>query len=83
MALNLPGKDNKHRVQLDFSDEAFEELEALQRNLGATSRAEVVRDALGILRWAVHHLREGNAIIVERKDGERVEVEFPFFAIRK
>jgi len=67
------------RVQLDFSGEAFDELEALRKKLNAASRAEVIRSALGVLRWAVNHLVEGNKIKVERKeDKELVEVEFPF-----
>ncbi len=72
------------RVQLDFSGEAFDELEALQKTLNASSRAEVIRDALGVLRWAAHHVVNGNKIKVERKDGgELVEVEFPFLLQRK
>ena len=71
------------RVQLDFSGEAFDELEALRKKLNAASKAEVIRSALGVLRWAANHVSEGNKIKVERKkeggEGtELVEVEFPF-----
>ena len=71
----------KYRVQLDFSEEAFEELNSLQEKTNASSRAEVVRNALGVLKWATKNLREGNKIVVERKDGTHVEVEFPFLLI--
>ena len=74
------GKD-KYRVQLDFSEEAFAELNELQEKLNASSRAEVVRNALGVLRWVTNHLLEGDKIFVERKDGTHSEVEFPFLLI--
>ena len=72
-----------HRVQLDFSGEAINELEALRKKLNAASRAEVIRSALGVLRWAANHVYEGNKIKVERKKDEGegtelIEVEFPF-----
>lgn len=68
----------KFRVQLDFSKDALKELDILQEKLHATSRAEVIRNALGVLKWATNHIIEGNKIVVEKKDGERVEVNFPF-----
>jgi hypothetical protein len=72
------------RVQLDFSEEALAELNELQRKLNASSRAEVIRNALGVLRWAASHIMDGDKIKVERKaDGELVEVEFPFLLTSK
>jgi len=68
----------KYRVQLDFSKEALEELDSLQEKLHASSRAEVVRNALGVLKWATNHVLAKNRIVVEKKDGERAEVDFPF-----
>jgi len=76
-------KETKIRVQLDFSEPAFEELENLRIRLNAASRAEVVRNALGVLRWATNHLSAGNKILVEKKDGSRVEADFPFLLIDK
>lgn len=73
--------EKKYRVQLDFSEEAFQELINLQKQLHAASRAEVIRNALGILRWVTRHLKDGNRIIVERKDSKQVEVDFPFLLI--
>ena len=81
MATTTDGK--YRRVQLDFSEEAFNDLNELQKKLNASSRAEVIRNALGILRWATNHLLKGNKIKVERKDErELVEVEFPFLLIK-
>lgn len=73
----------KLRVHFDFSKEAWEELDKLQAQLNASSPAEVVRDALGVLRWVAHHLVEGDRIMTQRKNGETVETKFPFLEIQK
>ncbi len=72
----------KYRVQLDFSKEALEELDALQKKLHAASRAEVVRNALGVLKWVTNNLAEENKIVVEKKTGENAEVDFPFLLVK-
>jgi hypothetical protein len=71
-------RDAKYRVQLDFSEDALQELNALQKTLSAGSRAEVVRNALGVLRWLTRHLIAGDKILVEKADGTKSDVEFPF-----
>jgi hypothetical protein len=73
-------REKKYRVQLDFSEEAFEELNKLQKKLDSSSRADVVRNALGVLRWVIKHVDEGDKIFTERSDGSRTEVEFPFLS---
>ncbi len=77
---------HKFRVQFDFSKETLGGLDKLQMQTGASSRAEVVRNALGIMIWVVGHLLKGNEIKVHRKkDGgiEECAVEFPFLLINK
>jgi hypothetical protein len=74
-------KEDKYRVQLDFCEEAFHELNGLQKKIHASSRAEVVRNALGVLRWVTNHLIAGNKIVVEKADGTRSDVEFPFLLL--
>ncbi len=73
--------EKKYRVQLDFSEEALEDLNMLQKKLNASSRAEVVRSALGVLRWTTNHLIAGDKIVVKTKDGGETNVEFPFLLI--
>jgi hypothetical protein len=75
-------REAKYRVQLEFSVEALQELNALQKTLRASSRAEVVRNALGVLRWVTKHLIAGDEIIVEKADGTKSDVEFPFLLAR-
>jgi metal-responsive CopG/Arc/MetJ family transcriptional regulator len=68
---------DKKRLQLEFSESAYKELEDLQTRLNAPSKSEVIRDALGVLRWLVSEVEQENRILVEKKDGIR-EVVFHF-----
>ncbi len=69
----------KYRVQLDFSEEAFQVLNDLVVKLHATSRAEVIRNALGALRWIYKKKVEQECDIVAIGKDERVfEPEFLF-----
>ena len=67
----------KFRVQFDFTIEAYNELQALKERLRASSRAEAVRIALGVLRWVLEQHSAGNKILVEKQDGNLQEVIFP------
>lgn len=71
-----PARD-RIRVQLDFDQQGFNELEALKTDLRAGSRADTVRLGLGLLRWAANQLKSGARILIE-KDGELRGVVFPF-----
>jgi Arc/MetJ-type ribon-helix-helix transcriptional regulator len=69
------------RLQIDFSDKAYKELEALQERLDATSKSEVIRDALGLLRWLAEEVVDKNhRILVEKPEegGATREVVFHF-----
>jgi hypothetical protein len=67
----------KKRLQLDFSDTAYKELEDLQDRLNAPSKSEVIRDALGVLKWAIGEVDKDHRILVEKPEGTR-EVVFHF-----
>lgn len=67
----------KKRLQLDFSESAYGELQELQDRLNAPSKSEVIRDALGILRWVIGEVDRDHRILVEKPDGTR-EVIFHF-----
>jgi hypothetical protein len=68
------------RLQIDFSEKAYRELETLQELLDATSKSEVIRDALGLLRWLAQEVVEkGHRILVEKpEDGTTREMVFHF-----
>jgi metal-responsive CopG/Arc/MetJ family transcriptional regulator len=67
----------KKRLQLDFSENAYKELEELQSRLNAPSKSEVIRDALGVLRWLTEEIDQNHRILVEKTEGTR-EVVFHF-----
>ena len=69
--------DKKYRLQIDFSEKAYKELESIQERLDATSKSEVIRNALGVLRWIIDESDRGNRILVEKPDGPR-EIMFHF-----
>jgi hypothetical protein len=69
--------DQKVRVQFDFSPEAYEELNELQSEVHASTKAEVVRYALRTLQWLMSEIKLGRRILVEDA-GSTQEVVFSF-----
>lgn len=72
----------KYRVQLDFQKDAFEELEALQKAMGASSRAEVFRHSLRLMQWVIEQIDAGNNVLLRTPDGFQ-EVVLPFLRKQK
>ena len=66
------------RLQIDFSERAYNDLNALQRRLDAPSKSEVIRSALGVLKWLSEEIAANNRIVVERADGTEREIFFHF-----
>lgn len=69
--------DKKYRLQIDFSEKAYKELESIQQRLDASSKSEVIRTALGVLRWITEESDNGHRILVEKPEGPR-EIFFHF-----
>jgi hypothetical protein len=66
--------ETKTRVTVDFSPEAFAALDELSKSLN-TSKAEALRKALGLLRFAAEERRKGAKLIIEGPDrGQRREI---------
>lgn len=63
----------KVRIQLDFEPSAARRLDEQVKELGAASRAEVVRRALCLLDRVNQH---NGTIILRQKDGREVEIMF-------
>ena len=75
----LPTKSNRRRVQLDFSPEAYERLMELQRESGAPSNADLMRNAIRLFEWLVERHRDGYRVqLTNRESGQLREVEFAF-----
>ena len=68
------------RLQIDFSEKAYRDLEDLQKRIDAPSKSEVVRDALGVLRWLADAvLTKNHRILIEKpEDGTTREMVFHF-----
>lgn len=66
-------KEKKYRLQVDFTERGYHELERLQKNLEATSKSEVIRNALGVLRWVTDEILDESRILVQKKGSREVE----------
>ena len=67
----------RHRLQLDFSPEAFERLHRIRARSDAATNAEVVRNALRLYDWFLEQ-KVGNARL-QVVDGDTVkEIEILF-----
>jgi hypothetical protein len=73
---SILGATMAHRVQFDFSDDAYERLIKIRAAAGATSNAEAVRDALSVYEWFIRQTKEGNSIKVISPSGQEKVVEF-------
>jgi predicted DNA-binding protein len=61
-----------HRVNVNFSESAYETLDELARRRGKTM-SEVLRDAISLEKWFEDTRDEGGRVLVER-DGEAREI---------
>jgi len=52
----------KRRVQFIFPDQTVEKLDYLKKQMGASSRTEVLKTAIELLNWAMLHLSRGEEI---------------------
>jgi len=63
-------RKGKERVQLDFSPESLERLEQLKETVGASTRAEVIRQALRLYEWFIYETDSRSMIQITNSDGE-------------
>jgi len=72
----------KTRLQFDFSDESLGQLDELKGATGATTRAEVIRQALRLLQWTIERTQDEKATVLVEKNGTQREVIFPYLSNR-
>ncbi len=65
-----------HRVNVYFSDEAYEALNEIAHRKGK-SISDVLRDALALEKWYEDTKQEGARVLVEREDGQLREIVRP------
>jgi len=70
--MNSTQTTTKQRVQFDFSPEALKRLEDLKEHTDASTKAEVVRNALKLYEWFVNQVDPEFVIEVKDKEGNTV-----------
>jgi len=60
----------KKRMNLEVSDEFDATLENLKIVMGKTSKAEVIRSAITLLKYAKDQEKEGGHLTITSKDGD-------------
>jgi hypothetical protein len=71
------------RLQIDFSDKAYKDLESLQLRIDAPSKSEVIREALGVLRWLAEEVLGRNHRVLVEKPEEGVTREMVFHFLER
>lgn len=74
--MNTTKTTTKQRVQFDFSPEALKRLETMQERLDATTKAEVVRNALKLYEWFTTQIDQDSTVEIQDKDG-KVQFRIP------
>ena len=65
------------RLNLELSEEAYENLEMLRKSMGKPSKAEVLRSAVGLLELAYSQRKRGKALGLVGDNGQveaRIEI---------
>lgn len=68
----LPIKREKERVQLDFASESLSRLDALKERIGASTRAETIRQALRLYEWFVNETESDSTIQIFDREGQTI-----------
>lgn len=69
--------DKVRRINLELGPNSQRALDALQQTLEASSQAETIRLALQTTARMISETASGGRVLVERPNGERVEIVFP------
>jgi hypothetical protein len=67
-------KMSKTRVQLDFDDDSYGQLQRLKERSGSRTNAELIRDAMSLYDWVLSKRELGWHFQIERA-GEVVRLE--------
>ena len=73
----------KRKLQFDFTEEAVEELDELQRLTRLPTRVDAIRHAIRFLRWAVDETLNGGTICIERDNKIREVIPFWEHAVKQ
>ncbi len=70
--MNIPKANTKQRVQFDFSPDALQRLEDLKEKTDASTKAEVIRNALKLYEWFASQVDPNYVIEVKDQDSNTV-----------
>lgn len=68
--MNAKPENTKQRIQFDFTPESMKRLESLKDITDATTKAEVVRNALRLYEWFVTQIDPTSIVEIKNKEGE-------------
>ena len=69
-------KKEPHRIQYQFTPEAFERMKALREKTGASTYAELVRNALRIYEWVHEQEQQGYSLGLIKENELVKEIKF-------
>ena len=69
-------RQESYKTLLEFKGENLKDLDELKEMTAASSRGEVIRDALRWMFWCTKKVKAGGAILIE-ENGKYREVVFP------
>lgn len=78
--MNTTKTATKQRVQFDFTPEALKRLESMQTLIEASTKAEVVRNALKLYDWMLTQIDPESILEVKDKEGN-VQFRIPMKAL--
>ena len=55
------------RFTIEFSEEVDKQIEIIQESTGATTKADVIRKALGVLTYIVEEKNQGGKVLIENE----------------
>jgi hypothetical protein len=61
-----PPREQRHRLQFEFSPDAYARLQEVRQKANASSYAQLVRDAISTYEWLLDKRREGYRIELSR-----------------
>lgn len=69
-------KDEMTKFQVRMSEKALNDLEKLQEDLEASTKTEVVRSSLKLVKFLVTEKKSGVKVILKDKEGNEREILF-------
>jgi hypothetical protein len=70
--MSTKSENTKQRIQFDFTPESLKRLEYLKEKTDASTKAEVVRNALRLYEWFVNQIDPNYTVEIKDKEDKTV-----------